>query len=38
MVKVKEDLVEKYKSLYEDTMKVDEYKEFCKEKGISYLR
>ena len=24
---VKEDLVEKYKSLYEDTMKVDEYKE-----------
>ena len=25
--KVKEDLVEKYKSLYEDTMKVDEYKE-----------
>ena len=25
--KVKEDLVEKYKSLYEDTMKTDEYKE-----------
>ena len=25
--KVKEDLTEKYKSLYEDTMKVDEYKE-----------
>ena len=25
--KVKEDLVEKYKSLYEDTMKIDEYKE-----------
>jgi len=25
--KVKEDLVEKYRSLYEDTMKVDEYKE-----------